>query len=216
MLTVYIDELDLTSLEYYRAALSEVTFDGRKKAISDFSKQMELWQLKGLTNSVLWRSQVLSTSPEFLRQMASETPVGSEGAVAFSQCVSRFNSGQGRKLRIAEQIGLEIWKSIEAGKFRGLHSKTGILDTVSHKARKLGFPGARDLNVLRKIWMTYRGVVHLGVARTFCKEKGLDNTSLLEVAEGIRRLLSTQCPKGTKTSYVDEDDQISFVYKSTT
>ncbi|MBB5723353.1 hypothetical protein FHS72_002993 [Loktanella ponticola] len=216
MLTVYIDELDLTILEYYRAALSEDTFDGRKKAISDLAKQVKLWELKGLMKNDEWKKEMLEEKPENLLQMALDIAEWSDGAVAFTHVISRFDNGQNRKLRIADQIGLEIWRSIKAGKFRGVHTVIGVLNTVRHKTQKLKFNGGRDKNGLREKWNTYRGVVHFGIARAFCKERGLDNHALLEVAEGIRRQLSSNCPKGTSKPYVDEGEKISFVYKSST
>lgn len=82
------------------------------------------------------------------------------------------------------------------------------------QGKKLGISGARDKDVVRKAWHDYSGVVHLGMALDFYKDKSVPPEDVLFAAERFRRILSQACPKGTKKPYVDVSLQISFSYES--
>jgi hypothetical protein len=75
--------------------------------------------------------------------------------------------------------------------------------------------GARDKDTLRKIWNSYRGVVHLGIAIDYCENHPAQNLHVFHLAELFRKTLSENCPKGTSKPYVDPGEQISFLYIST-
>jgi integrase len=99
------------------------------------------------------------------------------------------------------------WKEVPA-----FYADLKTRDAMAAKA----LSGAKDLDVLRAIWKTYRGVVHLGMAMDYCDEQPDSERNVLHVAETYRRGLSLFCPKGTKKPYVPVDDQITFLYLSYT
>jgi len=95
-----------------------------------------------------------------------------------------------------------------------VQTKTGILNQLTSAGRDHGIKGAKDKDVVRKSWGTYRGIVHLGMAMDFCEDQKVSTGEVLFVAEQIRRVLSGSCPNGTSEPYVSRQEQISFVYKS--
>ena len=137
-----------------------------------------------------------------------------EAAFELSQTFNRYEDRNERKLNVAEQIGKLVWLSIQDKKFEGVQTNNGLLKQVQDDARKHDVSGAKDKDTVRKIWNTYRGVVHLGMAIDYCDESPDQNLNVLHVAERFRRDLSQSCPKGTSKPYVDPAEQISFLYIS--
>lgn len=128
----------------------------------------------------------------------------------------RYSPDNERKLNVAEHIGKLVYLSIQDQKYQGLQVRGGILEQVSDVAKENGISGARDKDTLRKIWITYRGVVHLGMAIDYCEDAANPALDVLHVAEHFRKALCENAPGKIKTPYVDPDSQISFVYISST
>ena len=153
---------------------------------------------------------------EFVQWIAKTSSERHEASYEFSQTARRYEERNERKLNVAEHIGKLVWLSIQDKKFEGVQTDEGILKQVRDVALENKVSGAKDLDVLRKTWKTYRGVVHLGMAMDYCDEQPDPERNVLHVAETYRRGLSLFCPKGTKKPYVPVGDQITFLYLSYT
>lgn len=216
MLTVSINEPELLSIELIRVALSEPEAELRKKAIANAKHEVVAFRLDSLSKELGtgWMSE--PQDAEFVQWIARTSSARHEASYEFSQIFQRYEEQYERKLNVAEHIGKLIWLSIQDEKFEGVQTDEGILKQVREQALEGGISGAKDLDVLRKIWRTYRGVVHLGMAIDYCEDCADPKPHVLHVAENYRRCLSQFCPKGTKKPYVSEDDQIKFLYLSIT
>lgn len=214
MLTVCINEPELRSIDLIRVALSETTAELREKAITNAKHEVVALRLATLSNT--WGTDWMSVpqNAEFVQWIAKTSSERHEARYEFSQTDRRYEERNERKLNVAEHIGKLIWLSIQDGKFEGVHTDEGILKQVRDVALENGVSGAKDLDVLRATWKTYRGVVHLGMAMDYCEEDPERN--VLHVAETYRRGLSLLSPKGTKNPYVPEDAQTMFIYLSKT
>ncbi len=214
MLTIHMSEPDILAIEFFRVAISEESLSARRKALLCLQQQLEIWKISGLRQSAVWVSGLLNPTEEFSRWMVDTNDHRSESAYEFGETCSRYEKKFERKLNIAEQVGDLVWRSIGDGTFKGLHTPRGILQVVQAEARASNIRGGKDKDVLRKLWKTYRGVVHLGIAMDFCESYEIEGPVVLEVAEEIRWQLLNNGPKGAGKPYVDEAEQISFVFKS--
>lgn len=214
MLTVRINEPELLSIELIRIALSEATPELREKAIANAKHEVVALRLDALgrDKDTDWMSHPLNA--EFVTWIAQTSAKRHEASYEFHQTARRYEERNERKLNVAEHVGKLIWLSIQDRKFGGVQTEEGILKQVRDQARANGISGARDLDVLREIWKTYRGVVHLGMAMDYCEDHPDIAQNVLWLAEAYRQDLSQSCPKGTKIPYVPEDVQFSFCYLS--
>ncbi len=216
MLAVSINEPELLSIDLLRIALSETTPELREKALANAKHEVVALRLETLNDSLgtNWMSDLKNA--EFVQWIARTSSERHEASYEFSQTARRFEERNERKLNVAEHIGKLIWLSIQDGKFEGVQTDKGILKQVRDVALENKVNKAKDLDVLRKIWKTYRGVVHLGMAMDYCDEQPDQERNVLHVAETYRRDLSLFCPKGTKNPYVPGDAQVMFLYLSKT
>lgn len=216
MLGVPINEPELRSIEYIRIALSELTPELREKAISNAKHEVMAFRLEALSGKLgpEWMSD--PKNAEFVQWIAKSSSERHEASYAFLQTARQYEERNERKLNVAEQIGKLIWLSIQDNRFEGVQTPEGILKQVSAQAQEYKVSGARDLDTLRAIWNTYRGVVHLGMAMDYCEDNPDHNQNVLFLAENFRLDLSRFCPKGTKKPYVPEQEQIMFCYYSNT
>lgn len=204
---VRLNEPQCAALGLFRMALSEATAADRLSAIEVMRHEVVSMGLESFPITQ-------ASSPKFVRWAATTAQPRYEAAHAFHEIAQRYNSKNERQLKIAEYIGKKVWDSIETGKFQGVQVAGGLLEQTSEYAREMGVRGAKDLDVLRKIWKRYRGVVHLGMAMDYVEEHPETRVHVLHLAERIRLGLSTNCPKGTSIPYVDPQEQISFLYVS--
>lgn len=216
MLIVAINEPELSSIELIRVALSESTKELRERAIANAKNEVVALRLEALSKSHGndWVGD--PQNAEFVRWIAKTSSERHEASYEFSLTARRYEEPNERKLNIAEHIGKLVWLTIQDKRFEGVQTDDGILNQVRNQALENGISGAKDLEVLRKIWKTYRGVVHLGMAIDYCKELPDPKPNVLLVAENFRRCLSHFCPRGTRKPYVSADAQIMFSYFSNT
>lgn len=214
MLEIAINESELNFIELIRVALSEETTEQRERAVKyakheAVASRLDLLAAEGGSS---WATD--PDNADFVQWTIETSAERREAAYEFSRTGRRYEDRYERRLNIAEHIGKLIWLTIIEKRFEGVHTKTGILQQVSDEAKSHSISGARDLDTLRKVWATYKGVVHLGMALDFCEENPNQEVSLLYIAERYRRGLSENCPKGTSRPYVSSTEQISFVYIS--
>lgn len=214
MITIQINEPQLLWIEFIRVALSEDSHEQRLRAIRNVKLDVVASLLTELFNSQIAKGPLSRDDPNFVKWAAETAGDRHDAAFEFSQTANRFEGGNERKLNVAEHIGKLVWLSIKDEKFEGVQTDNGLLKQAQAVARKHGVSGARDKDTVRKIWNTYRGVVHLGMAIDYCDDSPDQNLNLLHVAERFRRDLSQSCPKGTSKPYVDPAEQISFLYIS--
>lgn len=216
MLNVPINEPELRSIEYIRIALSEPTPELREKAIANAKHELVALRLETLSGKLgsKWTSDPRNV--EFVLWIARTSSERHEASYEFLQTGRQYEERNERKLNVAEQIGKLIWLSIQDNRFEGVQTPEGILKQVSDQAQEYKVSGARDLDILRRIWNTYRGVVHLGMAMDYCEDNPDHNQNVLFLAENFRLDLSRFCPKGTQKPYVSEQEQIMFYYYSNT
>ncbi|OUS37727.1 hypothetical protein A9Q94_04965 [Rhodobacterales bacterium 56_14_T64] len=213
MKKIHINEPELCCLGLFRVALSEDTHEARMRAIDVM--RHEVVSL-GLSNFPFGagKTKGKAKNDKFVRWVAETSVERYEAAHEYSEISKRYDGKNERKLNVAEYVGKLIWHSIQEQDFTGLYVAGGILERVRKIARDEGIHGARDKDVVSKTWVTYRGVVHLGMAIDYCEENPNQGLNVLQVAERIRRGLSQNCPKKTSKPYVSSDDQISFCYIS--
>jgi hypothetical protein len=216
MLSVSINEPELRSIEYFRIALSEPRPELRARAIANAKHEVVEFRLGALGRKLEseWISDPKNT--KFVQWIASSSSERHESSYQFLQTAKQYEAHNERKLNVAEHIGKLIWLSIQDQRFEGVQTQEGILKQVSDQAQKYKISGGRDTDTLRRIWNTYRGVVHLGMAIDFCEDNPQHEFNVLHLAEDFRRSLSHFCPKGTKKPYVSEHEQILFLYCSNT
>ncbi|MFT6676374.1 MAG: hypothetical protein ACJAVM_002577 [Sulfitobacter sp.] len=212
---VVINEPESRCLELFRMALSESTHDARTAAITVMKHEVVSL---GLDSFPIGSGKTSGgkNSPEFVQWVAETSRDRYEAAHEFSAIARRYEARNERKLNIAEEVGKRVWDSIQAQEFKGLHVAGGILEKVRKIAKQEGIQGARDKDVLSRTWVTYRGVVHLGMAMDYCEDNPGKGLKVLDVAERFRQGLSQGFPKKTTKSYVSDSDQISFRFISNT
>ena len=215
---VFIDGAVLHYLDLIRVALSEKDNTQRLQAIKNVKHDVVATELELLMDEGDGDWMSAPNNTEFVVSIAKSAPARHEAINEFSQTLRRYEGENGlgneRKLDIAEHIGMLAWLSIKEGKYEGMQTDCGILQQVRDYAKKNRIQGARDTDTLRKNWRMYRGVVHLGMAMDLCRDNPKAGTGVLDLAEGLRRDLSRNCPKGTSKPYVDASHQICFVVKS--
>ncbi len=214
MLEVTINEPELHGIEQIRMGLSEREADVRETAILNIKHD-----IMGVRIALLkdrygpdWTSE--PANADLSKWITDTGEERQEAMVSMMDTSKRYEANNEFRLNVAERIGKCIVASIDAGKFEGVQSLTGILAQVRDEAKKAKIRGAVDKDVLRRIWKDYRGVVHLGMAIDYCGGNPLARADVLRVAEQVRCLLSEKCPKGTSKPYVDPRKQIKFVYLS--
>jgi len=204
METLPISDPELNCLELFRLALSEDTNEARVSAIEVMRQEVVSLSL---SNFPIGAGK---NAPEFVHWVAETSTARYEAAHEFSAIARRYETKNERRLNIAEHVGKLVWDSIQSQEFKGLHVAGGILEKVRTIAKQEGIQGARDKDVLSRTWMTYRGVVHLGMAMDYCEDNPGKGLEVLDVAERFRLGLSQGFPKGTRKPYVPEAEQISF------
>ncbi len=214
MLKIAINESELNFVELIRVAVSEETAEQRERAIKNVKHEAVAARLDLLAGEggSSWAAD--PDNSDFVQWTIKTSAERREAAYEFSRTARRYEDRYERRLNIAEHVGKLIWLSIIDERFEGVQTKTGILQQVSDDAKSHSVSGARDLDTLRKVWATYKGVVHLGMALDFCEENPNQGANLLHIAERYRRGLSENCPKGTSSPYVSSTEQFSFVYIS--
>jgi len=214
MLTVSINEPELEAIGLLRMALSETDMDARLLAINNVKHEVVAERLELLAhgNDASWA--IDADNAAFAQWMIRTGAERRKASLEVSEVLKRYEEENQRRLNIAEHIGKLIWLSILDGKFEGVQTKIGILEQVRHDAKMHSVRGAQDVGTMRKIWSTYKGVVHLGMALDFYEENPNHGVNLLHIAEKYRLSLSKNCPKGTRKPYVSSSEQICFVYLS--
>ncbi|WP_425093973.1 hypothetical protein [Tropicimonas sp. S265A] len=213
---VELDEEELKFLDDFRAALSEPVLEDRLHAIRAFRHLVTAERLADLFASERYAAEAGPQDYPFVRWAAESAAVRHEAIDYLTEIADRYKKGNERKLNVAEQLGLEIMFSVTDERYGGLYTKSGLIERLTHLAKKKGIRGAQDKDVVRKLWQKYRGVTHLGMA-DFTRKVAPDcNMHILEMAENYRQLLSTHCPRGTNEPYVPESEQIKFVNISRT
>ncbi|MEP3675379.1 hypothetical protein [Sulfitobacter sp.] len=211
METVLISDTQVQFIEMFRIALSAPDNRQRLRAISNLKQEVatQVDELIVDGRSEEW----MSANAEFFRRSMLEAPARRAAAAEFSQIEREYEGSRGRekKLNIAEHIGMRVLLTIKEGKFEGLQTEIGILEQVRHFSQQEKIFGARDHDTLRKIWGTYRGVVHLGMAMDLFGDSALQSFDMLFLAEQIRMELSRHSPRSSNKPYVDDREQISFV-----
>jgi len=213
METVYITDTQLQFIEMFRIALSAPDNPQRLRAISNLKLEVaaQVDELIVDGRSDEW----MSANAEFFKRSMLEGPFRRAAAAEFFQTEREFEGSRGRgrekKLNIAEHIGMRVLLTIKEGKLEGLQTEIGILEQVRHFAQQEKLFGAQDHDTLRKIWRTYRGGVHLGMAMDLHRDSVLPSFGIITLAEQIRMELSRHSPKSSNKPYVDESEQISFV-----
>jgi hypothetical protein len=212
---VPINEPELCHIELFRVALSEQTHELRVKAIANVKHDIIAERLD-LLSSVAGKYWAEEPENQTLAQkIAATSAVRHLAGRDFAETGRRYEEQGERKLNIAEYIGTLVWRSIQAGKREGVQTKDGILQRVSADARQAKVRGAKDKDVLRAIWNSYRGVAHLGMAIGYCEDNPEQQIHVLHLAEQFRSDLSKNAPRGTEAPYVEASSQISFLYLST-
>ena len=214
MCEIHVNEPELQSIDLFRAVLSEETSEQRRRAIAFLKQDIVADRLGALAREHGENCFSDPTNVEFVQWIASTASARHEAAIELMRIGRRYDEKNGYKLNVAEHIGMLIWLSIRQGKFEGVHTDTGILQQVRDEAKETKVRGARDKDVLRKIWRCYRGVVHLGMAIEYCEENPDQGMNVIGLSEIFRRDLCENCPKGTSKPYVDPSEQFSFVYLS--
>jgi hypothetical protein len=214
MIEVAINEFDLKFIDLVRVALSEETTDLREHAIINVKHDVVTGRIDLLMQNLgsKWRFDPANFG--FLQWVAMTAAQRTEAAFEFSETGKRYEAKNERKINIAEYIGRVIYLSIKDKKFEGVQARGGILEQVRDVAKAEGINGARDKDVIREVWKTYRGVVHLGMALDYFEDSPEQGLNVLHLDEEFRLCLSQNCPKGTKAPYVDPVSQISFLYIS--
>jgi hypothetical protein len=211
---ISLNEPELQYLDLIRVALSEESFKLREGAIKNVKHDVVSDRLDRLFKEIGSQGLAAPENAEFMQWAAMSTTQRNEAAYAFSDTGRRYEGTNERKLNVAEEIGFTIFSSIKDGKFKGVHQPGGIFEQMREQAELEEVRGAKDKDVLRQCWNTYKGVVHFGMALTYCAENLDQHFDILDVAEFFREILSQNCPKGTRKPYVDPAEQISFVYLS--
>ena len=214
MIEIFINEPELKYMELIRVALSEESTDLRERAIKNAKHDVVAGRLELLFDQISVDEITGTENTEFLQWVAITSGKRSEAAYEFSETGRRYESKNERKLNIAEEVGFQIFKSIQDQEFKGVHTRGGIFEQIRDVAVEDGVHGARDEDVVRKLWQIYKGVVHLGMAIKYLEENPDQHWNVLELAELYRKTLCQNCPKGTKKPYVDPEEQISFIYIS--
>lgn len=214
MLTISINEPELKFIELIRLALSEENIEKRVQAIKNVKSDVVAARLDLLPNRADTDWALEPNNAKLVQWISKTSAQRHDSALEFSQTARRYEGGIERKLNVAEHIGKMVWLSIQDGEFKGVQSPLGILKQLGYTTGKLEISGARDKDVLRKLWGKYRGVVHLGMAIDYCDDNPGQEADVIHLAEQFRQVLSQNCPKGRNDPYVHPDDQISFVYSS--
>ncbi|MEQ9696076.1 hypothetical protein [Shimia sp. SDUM112013] len=214
MREIHINEPELQSIDLFRAALSEETSEQRRQAIAFVKQDIVAGRLDALASKHGENCFSDPTNVEFVQWIARTASARHEAAIGLMQIGRRYDEKNGNKLSVAEHIGMQVWLSIRQGKFEGVYTDTGVLQQVRDDAKETKVRGARDKDILRKIWRCYRGVVHLGMAIEYCEENPDQGMNVIGLSEILRRDLCENCPKGTSNPYVDPSEQFSFVYLS--
>lgn len=211
---ISLNEFDLLNIDIFRIALSEETREQRMRAIINSKHNVVEARIEVTFNTLgdRWTSDL--TNAKFMSWVATTSARRTDAAYEFAETERRFYSKNERKINIAEETGFLIFRSVQTKRFKGVQTKGGLLEQIRHVARQENVRGAKDKDVVRKIWKTYRGVVHLGMAITYCEENPDQQFNILHLAELFRETLSGNCPKGRSEPYVDPSSQISFVYLS--
>lgn len=213
MIEIHLNEPELLSLELFRVALSEPTEEARLHAIEVMRHEVSGLSLESFPIFKKGDGQQ-QNSPDFAHWVAETSADRREAAHQYADIVQRYQKKNERKLNVAEYIGKHVWQTIQEQGYQGVQVPGGILEEVRNVARELGVTGAKDEDTVRKIWKSYRGVVHLGMAMDFCEDHPRSGLHVLHVAERIRQGLSKNCPKGTSKPYIEPSEQISFLYIS--
>lgn len=201
-------------LELFRIALSAETLEAKATALRYVKQVVIAERLKVLSESEgsAWTSEPDNQS---LVMWTAQTAAAREEAIyEFSRVSRTYEDKNERRLNVAEHVGKLVYLSIMEGERQGVQTKTGILNQLTLDGKERGIRGAKDKDVVRKSWATYRGIVHLGMAMDLCEDREVSSSEVLFVAGQIRRVLSDSCPKGTSVPYVPREEQIDFAYKS--
>lgn len=211
---IAVNHLELNFIEMFRVALSAPTHEERLAAIQYVRHDVTAAHLQDMKRE-FGPDWALKSVSKRLPEWLSETAGDREDAIyELCRVMQAYEDGLERRLNVAEQVGNMICLSIEDGKFEGVQTRGGILYQVSEQGKAQKISGARDKDTVRKAWRDYRGVVHIGMALTYCESRDEPLERVIPVAENFRLLLSQSCPKGTRAPYVDDKAQISFYYKS--
>lgn len=212
--TVGIDEFELGFLEYFRIALSAQTIEDRLVAIRQVKHELNSERQRLLIDGKGpgWIDD--PTNRELAAWIAKTSADRHDASYEFLRLSQQYEDKFERRLNVAEHVGKIIDNSIREDKFEGVQTPSGIVYQVTVAGKNHNIPGAKDKDRVRKNWMTYRGVVHLGIAMDLGEENNLSLTEVIQLAERLRRKFSEICPKGTKKPYVPSGEQISFSYQS--
>lgn len=208
---VYLNEPEIRYAELFRVALSEPDHEARLAAIRNVRFEVADIRVGQLTIDFDEHWPEDPRNAALVRWFLTSQTKRQEAAFAFSELGKRYEENYQRPMNIAEHIGHRIFEAVQDKKFTGVQTDTGILSQVREEAKSENISGARDQDTLRKIWNRYRGVVHFGMAIGYLEDNPDQNFNLLYLASLFQKVLSENCPKGTRKPYVDPKDQISFI-----
>tara|TARA_R100000935_G_scaffold58904_1_gene99380 strand:+ start:1380 stop:2075 length:696 start_codon:yes stop_codon:yes gene_type:complete len=214
MREIFLNEPELKYVELIRIALSEDDAELRASAIRNVKHDVIAGRLELLFKQAEQGAIADPLNAEFMHWVAISSSQRNEAAYEFFETSKRYESKNEAKLNIAEETGFLIFSSVQDRKFKGIYTRGGIFEQLREVAVQEGVRGVKDKDVLRKLWQTYKGVVHLGMAIKYLEENPDHHFDLLSLAELFRTTLSENCPRGTLKPYVDPKDQFSFVYLS--
>ncbi len=151
MRTIHINEPELFCLELFRVALSEATPEAGARAMDVARHEVVSLSLRNFSFGKE-KSEGNIRYAEFVEWVAKTSGERYEAAHEFSEIYRRYEAKNERKLNVAEHIGKRVWLSIQDQRFQGLYAKCNIFEQVGVDARKHRIHGARDKDMLRKIW----------------------------------------------------------------
>lgn len=201
---------DLSYIRMFRVALSEETDQARLEAIQNVRQEVDAQSIKIFRDDELFWPAI-KRHPRTIEWIAETSPDRHDAGSAIAELLERYEKRNERHLDIAERIGNAVFSTIKDKEFRGLQTKSGILKMVSDEARDLKLHGGRDKDVVRKIWTTYRGVVHLGMALDYLYDNPDQDFQLLQKAEFYREQLATNRPRNATEPYVSPEVQFQFL-----
>ncbi len=211
MQQVAINEKELFFIELFRIALSAETLEDRLATNQLVRHEVIAARLQNLAENP-GPDWVSDTDNKYLVEWVAMTAAERDEAIHEFSRVSRiYKDRNERRLNIAEHAGKLVYLSILEGKREGVQTSAGILYQLTLAGREHGIRGAKDKDVVRRSWGTFRGIVHLGMAMDFCENRGTSLEEDLAVAEEIRRVLSNTCLKGTDRPYVLREEEVSFI-----
>lgn len=195
----------------YRRALAALGQDSRKMALDGLHEKLAAIERDAIQiHSKFGKAGLIKPDPDFALSFTTSFSERVKKLNFYETTVIDAKNGAQNRLLTAEMLARDIWLSIHYEENRGVYSETGLLEGLRHAFRDAKIRGGQDKDTLRKNWLEYRGVAHLGAAVIICRQLQITGRDVVLFAEEIRFALSNERPKGQKKAYVPEEEQISF------